>query len=177
MSDIPLGSIPEVKRLELIAKWSQEQDSVISRVTVSMPAKNKLQEALNQTNLWPRHLQSDDARFEASAGSSAWSEADSRAILCIVRNCRELTIDLVGLSFFPKRPDYAVPHRFTEMLKVGPPGWDTVDDDVLLGLFEAEGDEFTRFAERNFNKQYRAYQLEAAHAIAWRKKYGPSGIL
>jgi hypothetical protein len=67
-------------------------------------------------------------------------EADDRSLLCITRNCRELSHDYIDEKFFQNSADLAVSQCYPILMKKLCETWNPEINELLLQLFEEEGE-------------------------------------
>jgi hypothetical protein len=163
----PLEQVPEVVRLEMLNACKQQQNDTITYLRLPIPSRDRLQQALDATKLWPPCLHSADPSAKVKLPSNEpWSEQEDRALLCIVRNCPDLKKDLIGRYFFMNRPETSADAHWPRLLKQRSKEWDESDDDVLLQLYEKEGEQFGKFATNDFKGKFTAHELEIAYSFA-----------
>ena len=163
---------PTVEDLEALAILKKERKDTITSLEISVEARSRLEWALNTAELWPLYFRSHshEAR-KTKTTTDQWSEEDSRALLCLVRNfrrfCPKVSLDVIGRKFFPDRGPTAARFYLPRLLDTLPSSWNHGDGAMLIEEYEDIGEPYEEMACGRF-VDYSALELEIALEVAYR---------
>lgn len=158
---------PDIVKARRDAEVLAAQNKVIKDLPLDEYDQKKLQDALDESGLWPSSFRPEGP----TDTSEKWSMADTRALLCIRRNCALLP-KVFGPYFFPNRGKEAAVGKWVKLMVKPHPHWDRENDEWILQAFEDHGEKFEEFRQF-FDGELRAFDLELAYAFAKHKKDNP----
>ncbi|CAO2653247.1 Nn.00g026580.m01.CDS01 [Neocucurbitaria sp. VM-36] len=163
---------PNILEANRDAEILAARNKVVEDLPLDDEARVKLRAALDTSDLWPSCFRSDGPPANVPIDTfEKWSMADTRALLCIRRNCHLLP-KIYGPLFFPNRGKEAAIGKWVKIVRDPPTIWDRANDEWLLHMFEVNGEQFEEFA-KYFDGLLRAYDLELACAFVKNKKDNP----